>query len=188
MKLNVKDHLASYLVRSVTNLSALLCSLPIWQIVICVKTKIITASLDDGRRFTMYVEHNFADGEQVNIGEANPQDLQILCSRQGFDDVEATCTEHASTNSSHQDTGAQHQEHCLHQTTPLMQLKRQYQTGLNDRIVLFCAGQPGRQMMSVSADLIDVGICTHNQRALATTLQGHMLHGGCCICQNLFAH
>jgi len=48
--------------------------------------------------------------------------------------------------------------------------------------------QSARQMMTASADLVDVGICAHNQRALATTLQGHMLHVGCCICQNLLAH
>jgi hypothetical protein len=56
---------------------------------------------------------DFADGEQVNNGEANPQEQQLVCARQGIDD-EAFYTEHASTNSSHQDTGAQHQEHCLH--------------------------------------------------------------------------
>jgi hypothetical protein len=88
----------------------------------------------------MHMVRNFADGEQVNIGEAKPQDLQILCSRQGFDDVEATYTKHASTTYSHQDTGAQHQGHCSHQTAPLMQLERQYQTDLNVCIVLFCAG------------------------------------------------
>ncbi len=83
----------------------------------------------------MYMVRDFADGEQVNNGEANPQDLQILCARQGSDDVEAMYTKHASTIY----TGAQHQGQCSHQTAPLMQLKRQYQADLTDCIVLFCA-------------------------------------------------
>ena len=91
----------------------------------------------------MHMVRDFADGEQVNNGEANPQQQQLLCARQGIDD-EAFYTEHASTNSSHQGTDAQHQEHCLHQTAPLMQLKRQYQTDPNDRVLLFCAGHAAR--------------------------------------------
>ena len=126
---------------ALTDLSALLShALPIWQIAICAKVIAIKATLDDSRHLNIYMVHHVAKGGQVSSGEANPQEHQLLCARQDSDDDEAIYTEHASATYSHQDTGAHHQGHCSHQTKPLMQLKRQYQMDLNDRIVLFCAG------------------------------------------------